>query len=89
MIRIKITDTLDLHGFDPNELPMLLEDYIDESLDRGFRQVRIIHGKGKGILRERVHSLIRRNPHVTDYMLAPPHNGGWGATIVYLKRSTK
>jgi len=89
MMRIKITDTLDLHGFDPIELPLLLEDYIDECRKRGFYQVRIIHGKGKGILRERVHALLRRNPEVAEFLLAPPHSGGWGATIVFLKRSSR
>jgi dsDNA-specific endonuclease/ATPase MutS2 len=84
-IEIPITDALDLHTFSPKEVGELLPYYLDECVARGFVEVRVIHGKGTGVLRERVHSLLRRHPHVATFALADESRGGWGATIVQLK----
>ena len=80
-----ITGTLDLHLFKPAEVGDLVPEYLEECRKRGIRQVRIIHGKGTGQLRERVHSILRRNPEVATFSLAPAEAGGWGATVVDLK----
>ena len=83
-IRIPITDVLDLHTFRPAEVPNLLDDYLEACLETGITVVRIIHGKGTGILKKRVQSLLKRDPRVVAYEDAPAHSGGWGATRVYL-----
>lgn len=80
-----IGDVLDLHTFRPREVPDLLDDYFEECLGRGIDSVRIIHGKGQGILRERVHAILRRHPQVAGFDAAPGNAGGWGATLVRLK----
>jgi DNA-nicking Smr family endonuclease len=86
VVHIAIDGTLDLHTFDPRDLPDLLEEYIKECLENGIYQVRIIHGKGKGILRDRVHSILKRHPMVMDFG-PDPGSSGWGASIIRLKKS--
>ncbi len=83
-IRMPIDGVLDLHTFRPSELPDLLDDYLEACRQAGIRQVRIIHGKGTGILRRRVHGLLNKHPDVRSYQDAPPEAGGWGATIATL-----
>ena len=84
-IEIPIDGTLDLHTFKPKELPYLLDDYLEACLDAGILTVRIIHGKGTGVLKQRVKSILSRHKLVLSYQDAPPEAGGWGATIVQLK----
>ena len=84
-VNLPIEDVLDLHTFQPRELPELLEDYFSECIKAGIYSVRIIHGKGKGIQKKRVRALLRRNPMVRSFQDAPPEAGGWGATVVELK----
>lgn len=84
-IVVPIDGTLDLHTFNPRELPSLLTDYLDACLEKGIFRVRIVHGKGKGVQRARVHSLLRKNPLVKQFRTAPEDAGGWGATLVDLK----
>ena len=86
-IKIPIEDTLDLHTFRPEDLPNLLVDYFTECLEAGIFSVRIIHGKGKGILKKRVQGLLSKNPLVDSFIDAPPQAGGWGATLVELKKN--
>lgn len=81
---LPITDALDLHLFQPREVNDLIDDYLDECLQRSIFQVRLIHGKGTGMLRERVHRLLRKDPRVRSFRLASPEGGGWGATLVEL-----
>ena len=83
-VELEINGELDLHTFKPSELAPLLKDYIDECRGRGILSLRIIHGKGKGVQRERVHHLLKKCPFVTSFKLAPPEAGGWGATLVEL-----
>jgi len=85
-VRMAITDTLDLHTFSPTELEPLVKDYLEECLKRGIGEVRIIHGKGKGVQRGRVHSLLSRSPVVQSYHDADLGGGGWGATIAVLRK---
>ena len=81
-----IDGTLDLHLFKPAEVGDLVPEYLVECRKRGILQVRIIHGKGTGQLRERVHAILRRIPEVASFGLSPEGMGGWGATVVELKR---
>jgi dsDNA-specific endonuclease/ATPase MutS2 len=85
-VRIPIEDVIDLHTFRPQDLAPLIEDYIDACLQAGLSSVRIIHGKGRGMQRQRVRELLRRSPHVLSFQDAPPEAGGWGATMVTLTR---
>jgi len=85
-VHIPITDTLDLHLFRPGEIPALLDNYFAECMKVEIFSVRLIHGKGKGILKKRVQQLLKRNTAVRAFQDAPPEAGGWGATIVELKR---
>jgi DNA-nicking Smr family endonuclease len=84
-IQIPIDGVLDLHTFRPKELPELLEDYLAACRDKGIRTVRIIHGKGTGALKARVHSLLSKHPMVAGFKDAAVDSGGWGATIVTLR----
>lgn len=83
-VRIPIEDVIDLHTFRPQDLASLIEDYIEACVGAKFTSVRIIHGKGKGVQKQRVHELLRRNPYVVSFHDAPLDAGGWGATIVAL-----
>ncbi|MEE4355736.1 MAG: Smr/MutS family protein [Desulfococcaceae bacterium] len=88
IIRIPITDVLDLHTFQPKEIPELLEDYFSECIASGIFSLRIIHGKGKGILKKGVCSLLDRHPLVASWSPAPGNAGGWGAVLVELKKES-
>jgi DNA-nicking Smr family endonuclease len=85
-IKIPIEDTLDLHTFRPNEVPDLLYDYFSECIKAGIFSVRVVHGKGKGVLKKRVQEILKKNPLVETFTDAPPEAGGWGATLVELKK---
>ena len=85
-IRLPIEDILDLHPFRPEEVPDLLDDYIAECIAAGIFSIRIIHGKGTGALKRRVRSLLGRHRLVESFKDAPPEAGGWGATVVDLRR---
>ena len=84
-ITVPIEDWIDLHTFSPKEIPSLLEDYLLECEKRGYKEVRIIHGKGKGVQMNIVHSFLKKSPLVESFKLAPLGAGGWGATITYLR----
>jgi DNA-nicking Smr family endonuclease len=86
-VNIPIEDWIDLHTFSPKEVPSLLEEYLLECQKKGFREVRIIHGKGIGIQKNIVHSFLKKSSLVKSFRLAPPEVGSWGATIVYLKKN--
>lgn len=86
---LPVGDCLDLHSFRPNEIPDLLDEYLKLAQEKGFSVVRIVHGKGSGQLREKVHSLLRKNPRVSRFRLADPQGGGWGASLVYLKQKSR
>ena len=80
-----IDGTLDLHTFRPDEAKQLISDYIDACLEKGIHKLRIIHGKGKGVLRRIVHSALDNHPAVASYRHEPGSGGSWGATVGDLK----
>ncbi len=83
-VELPIDGTLDLHTFNPRDVKHLVPDYLEACSERGILEVRIIHGKGTGALRETVHAILRRLPEVIDYRLAGHDAGSWGATLVVL-----
>ena len=85
---IEITDVFDLHTIPPRDVKRIVEEYLLEANAKGFRVVRIIHGKGIGVQREMVRSILARTSFVVDWTDAPPDAGGLGATIVRLRTST-
>ncbi|CAG0952032.1 Smr/MutS family protein [Geobacter sp.] len=85
-IELPIDGTLDLHTFRPGEVKELVPDYLAECRKRGIYSVRIIHGKGTGSLRRTVHAMLERLEVVASFRLAGEDAGGWGATLVELRR---
>ena len=81
-VEIEITDVFDLHTIQPREVKMVVEEYLRLAREKGFRSVRIIHGKGIGVQREMVRSILAKTDFVADWTDAPAEAGGWGATIV-------
>jgi len=85
-VRMPIEDVIDLHTFNPKDVPDVLHAYFLACIDTGIYSVRVIHGKGSGSLKRRVYGILAKNPTVVSYRDAPPEAGGWGATLVELKR---
>ena len=81
-VRIPITDVFDLHSIPPRDVHAVVEEYLTEAHRLGFRAVRIIHGRGIGVQREIVRSILARTSFVLDFRDAPAEAGGWGATVV-------
>lgn len=88
-IEMPIDGALDLHTFHPRDLKTLVPDYLAACRAQGILQVRIIHGKGIGALRETVHAILKKLPEVISFQLADESGGGWGATVVFLKTKGK
>ena len=86
-IEIEITDVFDLHTIQPREVKAVVTEYLFQAHDKGFKSVRIIHGKGIGVQREIVRSVLADTEFVADWADAAEGGGGWGATIVRFKRS--
>jgi dsDNA-specific endonuclease/ATPase MutS2 len=84
---IEITDVFDLHTIPPRDVKAVVEEYLREARALGFPVVRIIHGKGIGVQREIVRSVLARTSFVHDWTDAPPDAGGLGATIVRFSRT--
>lgn len=82
---LPLTGEIDLHTFAPREVADVVESFVEAHAEAGLRSLRIIHGKGTGQLRERVHSVLRKLPQVESFKLGGPGAGGWGATLVELK----
>lgn len=83
-VRVPIEDTLDLHAFAPPDVASVVDEYLREAHRAGFREVRVIHGRGTGVQRRIVRSVLARHPLVASFASAPPERGGWGATVVML-----
>jgi DNA-nicking Smr family endonuclease len=85
-IQLPIDGVLDLHTFQPREIPELVLDYLAACQERGIFRVRIIHGKGIGSLKRTVHAILEKHPEVISFSLDHPQFSGWGATIVELRK---
>lgn len=84
-VELPITDVLDLHSFRPAEVSGVVREYLDAACEKGFRALRIIHGRGIGVQRLAVRTLLSRDPRVEAFGDAPAEAGGWGATWVRLR----
>jgi len=84
-VRIPITDVFDLHTVPPKDVQPIVEEYLEEARRMGFKALRIIHGRGIGVQREMVRSVLARTPFVESFQDAPLEAGGWGATIITLR----
>lgn len=85
LIELPITDVLDLHSFRPPEVADVVREYLDAAYEKGLRELRIIHGKGIGVQRQTVRTLLERDPRVEAFGDAPLGAGSWGATWVRLR----
>jgi DNA-nicking Smr family endonuclease len=85
-VEIPIEGVLDLHTFSPKDVKDLVPEYLGECLRQGITEIRIIHGKGTGTLKGSVHGLLKKDPRVATFEDADPMAGGWGATLVRLRR---
>ena len=83
VIEYPIDGTIDLHTFRPQDAKNVVTDYIEECLRREVLQIRIIHGKGQGVLRKIVHSVLDSHPAVVSYR-HDSSAGSWGATVAQL-----
>ena len=86
VVELPIDGCLDLHAFAPKDCKSLIPDYLALCAERGIFEVRIVHGKGHGILQRSVHAILARLPIVAHFCLADGSSGGWGATLVTLNR---
>ena len=86
-VALPIEDSLDLHTFAPRDVASVVEEYLTEAAARGFREVRLIHGRGIGVQREIVRGVLSRHPLVESFADAPAERGGWGATVARLRSS--
>jgi DNA-nicking Smr family endonuclease len=83
VVRVPIEGTLDLHAFAPRDVPDVVAEYLTEAAARGLREVRLVHGRGRGVQRAVVHRLLARHPLVEAFHDAPESH--LGATVVRLK----
>ena len=81
---LPVGDVLDLHPFQPKDIASVVEEFLEECRRSGIRQVRLIHGKGAGVQRAIIRSLLDKNPSVISFEDAPVDAGSWGATIARL-----
>lgn len=86
-VPVPIEEILDLHPFHPRDIPSVVEEYLREAAAHGFREIRLVHGRGTGFQRGVVQEVLSRHPQVLRFTDAPPERGGWGATVVWLKPS--
>ena len=81
MHELPIEDSIDLHTFQPKEVRVVVEEYLYQAVERGFEVVRIVHGRGIGVQREMVHSILRSHADVISYRDADDR----GSTYVNLR----
>jgi len=82
---VPIGPSIDLHHFQPGEVLAVVDAYLDAAIERGIFEVRLIHGRGRGVQRARVQQRLSADPRVERYADAPAERGGWGATLAWLR----
>ncbi|MGH9882154.1 MAG: Smr/MutS family protein [Pyrinomonadaceae bacterium] len=85
-VELPLSDVIDLHTIPARDVRRVVEEFLHQAHEAHFPVVRIIHGKGVGVQREIVRSVLARTPYVHDWTDAPPEAGGLGATIVRFKQ---
>jgi hypothetical protein len=83
-VAVPLEDALDLHPFRPDEIPAVVAEYLARARAAGLLEVRLVHGRGRGVQRAAVRRVLASSPAVVEYADAPPERGGWGATIARL-----
>ncbi len=83
-VHIPVDGVIDLHTFSPKEAADAVEEYLNVCFQKEILEVKIIHGKGKGILRKKIHSVLARHPLVLSFK-QDSEPSGWGATIAFLR----
>jgi dsDNA-specific endonuclease/ATPase MutS2 len=83
-VELEITDSIDLHAFSPKEVKAVTQAYLEEARKKGFKIVRIIHGKGVGVQREIVRKVLSETDFVKSFKSGDEFSGGWGATVAQL-----
>ena len=83
-LEIPIEDSIDLHSFAPRDIISVVGEYLHAAHDAGFTDVRLIHGRGKGVQRADIQRLLREHPLVDRFWDAPESH--LGATVVRLRR---
>jgi len=83
MHELPIEDSIGLHTFQPREIQIVVEEYLYQAVQHGFQEVRIIHGRGIGVQREIIHSLLSKHPSVISFRDLPDR----GSTSVSLRLS--
>lgn len=83
-VEVEIGDTIDLHSFQPRDVASVVREYLDAAEEKGLTELRIIHGRGIGVQRQTVRTILSRDPRVSGFGDADPASGGWGATWVRL-----
>ncbi len=84
---VPIEDSIDLHAFSPKDIPNVVEEYLEQCRRAGSYEVRVIHGRGKGVQRQIVRSILEKHPWVLSVKDAPAESGGWGSTVVVLRKN--
>jgi DNA-nicking Smr family endonuclease len=84
-VTLPVEDALDLHSFRPDETAAAVAEYVAAAAAKGFREVRLIHGRGIGVQRSIVRRALERSGHVLSFADATPDRGGWGATVAVLR----
>ncbi|MFT5442774.1 MAG: dsDNA-specific endonuclease/ATPase MutS2 [Myxococcota bacterium] len=82
---VPIEEAIDLHHFRPSEILAVVDAYLDAAIEKGFREVRLIHGRGKGVQRANIRKFLEGDPRVERFEQSSPERGGWGATLAWLK----
>lgn len=85
VVEIPLETMLDLHPFRPSETRAVVTSYLEEAQARGWTEVRLVHGRGRGVQRRSIQALLARHPDVLEFADAPAERGGWGATVVRLR----
>ena len=84
-IDLPIEDAIDLHPFRPKDIADVVDSYLDAAIEAGIGEVRLIHGRGIGVQRDRIQRMLAKDPRVIRFYDAPVERGGWGATVAHLK----
>ena len=83
MKKVPIEDSIDLHTFHPRDIKSVVEEYVNAAHEAGFREVRLIHGRGRGVQRGIVQAALEKHPLVESFDDAPESH--LGATVATLK----
>ena len=84
VVVVPIEESIDLHHFAPREILEVVDAYLDAAIEKELFEVRLIHGRGKGVQRANIRRHLNGDPRVVRLEEAPPGRGGWGATLVWL-----